>query len=172
MKVVYTRMQMFTGHGYRPYTIQKIALEPSGKLSAMIHEVVHHTSAFEEFSGDTTRFTPQVYACPNLDAPEAPQARAPLDAGWALAGRLGDGHRRLGRGSDARQRQNHVADRRIRARRQRDQRHRPGDVYGDDDDRCRVSRAEAGAGDVRRFSTTRSRTFASTPYARGSSTPG
>ena len=26
VKVVYTRTQMFTGHGYRPYTIQKVAL--------------------------------------------------------------------------------------------------------------------------------------------------
>jgi xanthine dehydrogenase YagR molybdenum-binding subunit len=71
VKVVYTRTQMYTGHGYRPYTIQRIALgaERSGKLSAMIHEVVHNTSAFEEFSDDTTNFTRQVYACPNLHAP-------------------------------------------------------------------------------------------------------
>jgi xanthine dehydrogenase YagR molybdenum-binding subunit len=71
VKVVYTRTQMFTGHGYRPYTIQRVALgaERSGKLSAMIHEVVHNTSTFEEFSDATTRFTRQVYACPNLYAP-------------------------------------------------------------------------------------------------------
>ena len=71
VKVVYTRTQMFTGHGYRPYTIQKIALgaERSGKLSAMIHEAWHNTSTFEEFSDNTTGFTRQVYACPNLYAP-------------------------------------------------------------------------------------------------------
>lgn len=71
VKVVYTRTQMFTGHGYRPYTIQKVALgaERSGKLSAMIHEAVHNTSSFEEFSDGTTGFTRQVYACPNLFAP-------------------------------------------------------------------------------------------------------
>jgi xanthine dehydrogenase YagR molybdenum-binding subunit len=71
VKVVYTRTQMFTGHGYRPYTIQKVALgaERSGKLSAMIHEAVHNTSSFEEFSDATTNFTRQVYACPNLYAP-------------------------------------------------------------------------------------------------------
>jgi xanthine dehydrogenase YagR molybdenum-binding subunit len=70
VKVVYTRTQMFTGHGHRPYTIQRVALgaERSGKLSAMIHEVVHNTSTFEEFSDDTTGLTRQVYACPNLDA--------------------------------------------------------------------------------------------------------
>jgi xanthine dehydrogenase YagR molybdenum-binding subunit len=71
VKVVYTRTQMFTGHGYRPYTIQKIALgaERSGKLQAMIHEAVHNTSTFEEFNDNTTGFTRQVYACPNLYAP-------------------------------------------------------------------------------------------------------
>ncbi|HYO62066.1 MAG TPA: xanthine dehydrogenase family protein molybdopterin-binding subunit, partial [Pyrinomonadaceae bacterium] len=71
VKVVYTRTQMFTGHGYRPYTIQKIALgaERGGKLSAMIHEAWHNTSTFEEFSDGTTGFTRQVYACPNLYAP-------------------------------------------------------------------------------------------------------
>jgi xanthine dehydrogenase YagR molybdenum-binding subunit len=62
---------MFTGHGYRPYTIQKVALgaDHAGKLSSMIHEAVHNTSSFEEFSDGTTNFTRQVYACPNLDAP-------------------------------------------------------------------------------------------------------
>ncbi len=71
VKVVYTRTQMFTGHGYRPYTIQKIALgaERSGKLSAILHEAVHNTSSFEEFSDNTTGFPRQVYACPNLYAP-------------------------------------------------------------------------------------------------------
>ena len=71
VKVVYTRTQMFTGHGHRPYTIQKIALgaERSGKLTAMIHTAVHNTSTFEEFSDNTTGFTRQVYACPNLYAP-------------------------------------------------------------------------------------------------------
>ena len=71
VKVVYTRTQMFTGHGHRPYTIQKIALgaERSGKLTAMIHEAVHNTSSFEEFNANPTGFTRQVYACPNLYAP-------------------------------------------------------------------------------------------------------
>jgi xanthine dehydrogenase YagR molybdenum-binding subunit len=71
VKVVYTRTHMYTGHGYRPYTWQKVALgaDRTGKLSAMIHEVVHNTSSFEEFSDGTTNFTRQVYACPNLHAP-------------------------------------------------------------------------------------------------------
>ncbi|MGJ7492450.1 xanthine dehydrogenase family protein molybdopterin-binding subunit [Variovorax sp. ZT4R33] len=71
VKVVYTRAQMFTGHGYRPDTIQKIALgaDRNGKLSSMIHEAFHNTSSFEPFSDSTTGFSRQVYACPNLHAP-------------------------------------------------------------------------------------------------------
>ncbi|HEY0726532.1 MAG TPA: molybdopterin cofactor-binding domain-containing protein, partial [Pyrinomonadaceae bacterium] len=71
VKVVYTRTQMYTGHGYRPYTIQKVALGAArdGKLTSMIHEAVHNTSTFEEFSDETTGFTQQVYACPNVSAP-------------------------------------------------------------------------------------------------------
>ena len=71
VKVVYTRTQMFTGHGYRPDTIQKIALgaERNGKLTSMIHEAFHNTSSFESFSDSITGFTRQLYACPNLHAP-------------------------------------------------------------------------------------------------------
>jgi xanthine dehydrogenase molybdopterin-binding subunit B len=71
VKLVYTRTQMFTGHGYRPYTIQRIALgaDRSGKLSVTIHQAVHNTSTFEDFSDDTTGFARQVYACPSLHAP-------------------------------------------------------------------------------------------------------
>ena len=71
VKIVYTRTQMFTGHGHRPYTIQKVALgaQQNGKLIAMVHEAMHNTSTFEEFSDETTGFTRQVYECPNLYAP-------------------------------------------------------------------------------------------------------
>ena len=229
VKVVYTRTQMFTGHGYRPYTIQKVALgaDQSGKLSAMIHEAVHNTSSFEEFNDGTTNFTRQVYACPNLYAPlkitdtdlntptwmRAPGAVSgmfalecamdelayalkidPLELRlinyaevdpesgkpWSSKAlrecyRLGaekfgwkdrkfeprsmrDGRLLVGWGTatgvwgafqTAGQRQDHVARRRHRARRQRDQRHRPRHLHGDDHDRRRVPRADAGAGEVR-----------------------
>ncbi|GAA4343908.1 xanthine dehydrogenase family protein molybdopterin-binding subunit [Variovorax defluvii] len=71
VKVVFTRAQMFTGHGYRPQTIQKVTLgaDRSGKLQAIVHEAFHNTSSFEPFSDNTTGFLKQVYACPNLHAP-------------------------------------------------------------------------------------------------------
>ena len=71
VKVVLTRAQMFTGHGYRPFTVQQVALgaDKDGKLSAVIHQAFHNTSSFEDFSDNTTGFLKQIYACPNFDAP-------------------------------------------------------------------------------------------------------
>jgi xanthine dehydrogenase YagR molybdenum-binding subunit len=68
VKVVYTRTQMYTGHGYRPYTIQKIALgaEASGKAHGDDPPRRAQHLDFEEFNDNTTGFTRQVYACPNL----------------------------------------------------------------------------------------------------------
>ena len=193
----------------------------------MIHEAVHNTSSFEEFSDDTTGFTRQVYACPNLHAPlkiadtdlntptwmRAPGAVSGMFAlecamdelAYALkidplelrlinyaemdpesgkpfsskalreCYRLGaekfgwkdrkfeprsmrDGRLLVGWGMATGvwgalqmpgQRRSHVARRRHRARRERDQRHRTRHVHGDDHDRGRVSGTEAGAGAVR-----------------------
>lgn len=71
VKVALTRAQMFTAHGYRPDTLQRVALgaDSTGRLQAMIHEAFHNSASFEPFSDNTTGFTRQVYACPNLDAP-------------------------------------------------------------------------------------------------------
>jgi xanthine dehydrogenase YagR molybdenum-binding subunit len=71
VKVALTRTHMYTAHGYRPYTIQKVTIgaDRSGKLTTIIHEAVHNTSKLEEFSDATTRAPAQVYACPNLYAP-------------------------------------------------------------------------------------------------------
>lgn len=71
VKVSFTRRQMFTGHGYRPYTWQKIKLgaDKKGKLTAIIHESVNNTSVFEDYADNTTNFTKTIYDCPNLEAP-------------------------------------------------------------------------------------------------------
>ena len=68
VKLVYTRRQMFTGHGYRPYTHQKIRLgaKKSGELTALIHEAANNTSRFQQRSDDTVRFSRAVYRCPNM----------------------------------------------------------------------------------------------------------
>ena len=71
VKLSYTRTQMFTGHGYRPYTWQKVALgaERNGKLTAMIHEAVKNASTFKDWTDGTTEFTRPLYACANADTP-------------------------------------------------------------------------------------------------------
>ena len=71
VKVNYTRRQMFTGHGYRPYTIQKVAIGASrdGKLQSIIHEATGNTSTFENFSESPNGFGRTLYECPNYDTP-------------------------------------------------------------------------------------------------------
>lgn len=69
VKLFYTRTQMFTGHGYRPYTWQKVSLgaEKNGKLTVMIQEAVKNASTFKDWTDGTTEFTRPLYACPNAD---------------------------------------------------------------------------------------------------------
>jgi len=71
VKVNYTRRQMFTGHGYRPYTWQKVQIgaNKDGKLQAIIHEAVGNTSSFEDFSENPNGFGRTLYECPNYDTP-------------------------------------------------------------------------------------------------------
>ena len=68
VKLVYTRRQMFTGHGYRPFTHQKIQLgaKKTGELTSIIHEAANNTSTIEKWNDSTTRFTRHIYACPNM----------------------------------------------------------------------------------------------------------
>ncbi|HKV33554.1 MAG TPA: xanthine dehydrogenase family protein molybdopterin-binding subunit [Pyrinomonadaceae bacterium] len=67
VKLVAMRKQMFTSHGHRPYTVQRVALGASkdGKLTAIVHEGYGQTSLYEENTEallDATRF---LYASPN-----------------------------------------------------------------------------------------------------------
>jgi xanthine dehydrogenase YagR molybdenum-binding subunit len=58
VKVTYTRRQMFTGHGYRPFTWQKVSIGATkdGKLQSIIHEAVGNTSTFENFTENPNSF--------------------------------------------------------------------------------------------------------------------
>ena len=71
VKVNYTRRQMFTGHGYRPFTIQKVSIGAAkdGKLQAIIHEAMGNTSSFENFAENPNGFGRTLYECPNYDTP-------------------------------------------------------------------------------------------------------
>lgn len=71
VKVNYTRRQMFTGHGYRPFTWQKVQIgaDRNGKLSSIIHEAIGNTSTFENFNESPNGFGRTLYECPNYDTP-------------------------------------------------------------------------------------------------------
>jgi xanthine dehydrogenase YagR molybdenum-binding subunit len=68
VKVVYSRRQLATAHGYRPESVQNIKLgaDKTGKLTAIIHEATHNTSAHENFSEGLVGVSRSLYACPNV----------------------------------------------------------------------------------------------------------
>ncbi len=69
VKLALTRQQMFTSNGYRARTIQKIGIgaTPDGKLTAIHHATLSHTSTVDEFSEPCGLTTRMLYACPALD---------------------------------------------------------------------------------------------------------
>jgi xanthine dehydrogenase YagR molybdenum-binding subunit len=69
VKLSYTRTQMFTGHGYRSHTWQRVSLgaEKNGKLTAIIQDSINNSSNYEEWADNLTGFTRTIYACPNVE---------------------------------------------------------------------------------------------------------
>jgi xanthine dehydrogenase YagR molybdenum-binding subunit len=68
VKLVLTRAQQYTVPGYRPHTVQKVAIGAmkDGKLTAILHEATAKTSTFEEYTESTLNSTRYLYACPNV----------------------------------------------------------------------------------------------------------
>jgi xanthine dehydrogenase YagR molybdenum-binding subunit len=66
VRVVLTRQQMY-GLGYRPMTIERVALgaRPDGTLDAVTHEATAVTSRYEDFSRNDTGWAEQLYKSPN-----------------------------------------------------------------------------------------------------------
>jgi xanthine dehydrogenase YagR molybdenum-binding subunit len=68
VKLMLSRREMFYGTGYRPHTIQHLALGAAqdGRLTAIQLDAWHETSTYEEYSEalvDASRF---LYSCPNV----------------------------------------------------------------------------------------------------------
>jgi xanthine dehydrogenase YagR molybdenum-binding subunit len=87
VRLVLTRQQMY-GLGYRPATIERLALGASkhGTLDSISHEAIAATSQYEDFSRNDTGWSAQLYASPNanyvhrlvrLDRPTPADMRAP-----------------------------------------------------------------------------------------------
>ena len=68
IKLMLTRMQMFTLVGYRPYTLQRMALGATaeGKLVGISHEADSITSMYEEFNEGSVNVSKSLYASPNV----------------------------------------------------------------------------------------------------------
>ncbi len=68
VKLVLTRPQMFSSVGYRPRTIQTIALgaDRDGRLRSIAHDVLSQTSTFDEFPEPSALVTKMLYAAENV----------------------------------------------------------------------------------------------------------
>ena len=62
-----TRRQMFSSHGHRPYTVQRVALGATrdGRLTAIVHEGTAQTSLYEENTENLVNASRMLYASPN-----------------------------------------------------------------------------------------------------------
>jgi xanthine dehydrogenase YagR molybdenum-binding subunit len=68
VKIVLTRREMFYGVGYRPHTVQQVALGATrdGRLAALVHDGYHETSTYEEYSEALINASRFLHSCPNV----------------------------------------------------------------------------------------------------------
>ncbi|MBV9210401.1 MAG: xanthine dehydrogenase family protein molybdopterin-binding subunit [Acidobacteria bacterium] len=80
VRLATTRQQMFANMGHRAETEQRVALGAGrdGKLTAIIHEGLSHTSVYDEYVEPFSKPTHMMYACDNF---RASQRLVPLNVG-------------------------------------------------------------------------------------------
>jgi xanthine dehydrogenase YagR molybdenum-binding subunit len=68
VKLMLSRREMYYGVGYRPHTVQRVALGASrdGRLAAILHEGHQETSTYEEFSEALLNASRFLHSCPNV----------------------------------------------------------------------------------------------------------
>jgi xanthine dehydrogenase YagR molybdenum-binding subunit len=68
VKLMLSRREMYHAVGYRPHTVQRVALGAArdGRLSAILHEGHQETSTYEEFTEALLNATRFLYSCPNV----------------------------------------------------------------------------------------------------------
>jgi xanthine dehydrogenase YagR molybdenum-binding subunit len=68
VKLMLSRREMYYGVGYRPHTVQRVALGASreGRLSAIVHDGHQETSTYEEFTEALLNATRFLHSCPNV----------------------------------------------------------------------------------------------------------
>ncbi|HEV7843026.1 MAG TPA: xanthine dehydrogenase family protein molybdopterin-binding subunit, partial [Pyrinomonadaceae bacterium] len=80
VRLATTRQQMFSNMGHRAETEQRVALgaRSDGKLTAIIHEGISHTSVYDEYVEPFSKATHMMYACDNF---RASQRLVPINVG-------------------------------------------------------------------------------------------
>ncbi|EHK55719.1 xanthine dehydrogenase family protein molybdopterin-binding subunit [Allomesorhizobium alhagi] len=68
VKLMLSRREMYYGVGYRPHTVQRVALGASrdGRLTAILHDGYEETSNYEEFSEALLSASQFLHSCPNV----------------------------------------------------------------------------------------------------------
>ena len=68
VKLMLSRREMYYGVGYRPHTVQRVALGASrdGRLAAIVHDGHQETSTYEEFSEALLNASRFLHSCPNV----------------------------------------------------------------------------------------------------------
>jgi xanthine dehydrogenase YagR molybdenum-binding subunit len=96
VKTALTRQQVVVNAVHRTESIQRVRLgaDRDGRLSALAHEVLEHTSTYDEFTEQVVAFSRNLYAAPNrltthrlvrLDLPQPGDMRAPGEGIGMLA---------------------------------------------------------------------------------------
>src|SRR5438105_8323976 len=68
VKLMLSRREMYYGTGYRPHTVQRVALgaSPEGRLEAILHDGHQETSTYEEYSESLVNATRFLHSCRNV----------------------------------------------------------------------------------------------------------
>src|SRR5205807_1449552 len=87
VKLILERPQMFGPVGGRPQTEQRVALgaKRDGTLVALRHDVISHTSQFEDYAEPATQPTRALYKVANVATTTYPAHRMPAKASVALS---------------------------------------------------------------------------------------
>lgn len=68
VKVMLSRREMYYGTGFRPHTVQRVALGASreGRLTAIVHDGFQETSLYEEYTEALLNPSRFLHSCPNV----------------------------------------------------------------------------------------------------------
>jgi xanthine dehydrogenase YagR molybdenum-binding subunit len=68
VKLMLSRREMYYGTGFRPHTVQRVALGASrdGGLVAIVHDAFQETSSYEEYAEPLLETSQFLYSCPSV----------------------------------------------------------------------------------------------------------